>query len=102
MDSRSDSSQRRSSWSDQDDCEVTGHNHDNDDEKKAKEESTTLKVDLGNFVPTNYVSLTTANGMLIYGSHQVPGRDCQFPLIEYLLITGTITLALVHMSGVIR
>ncbi len=52
-------------------------------------------------VPVSVVPLATANGMLVMGSGRQsgPGKDCSFPLPQYLTFAGATSLSLV-MFGV--
>lgn len=52
---------------------------------------------LGKIVPTSLIPLSTANGMLVLGSHKTSGpyQDCSFLLPEYLIWAGTISTSLV-------
>ena len=55
-------------------------------------------------VPMSLIPLATANGMLVLGSHKISGpfNDCYFPLPEYLVYTGSISLAVVIVGVVAR
>ena len=57
---------------------------------------------LKKLIPSSLIPLATANGMLVLGAHKSvgPGKDCSFPLPDYLIISGTISLAIV-VIGVI-
>ena len=52
---------------------------------------------LKKIIPSSLIPLATANGMLVLGSHKRsgPSMDCSFPLPEYLVYSGTISVAIV-------
>lgn len=52
--------------------------------------------------PASLIPLATANGMLVIGTHISPTKDCFFALPQYLIWTGTISLALVVLGVISR
>lgn len=59
---------------------------------------------LNKIVPMSIVPLATSNAMLTMGSQKLtgPGGDCTFPLPQYLIWAGAISLSLVMLGVVSR
>ncbi len=57
---------------------------------------------LGSIVPISLVSLATSNGVLVAGAGKRtgPGLDCYFPMPEYLICAGAVSLS-IFVYGVI-
>jgi hypothetical protein len=68
----------------------------------ARELSSVRNNWLSRIVPSWFVPASLSNGMLLLGSNKQTGKDCAFPLPEYLVYGGAISLSLVVASVVGR